>query len=187
MDVKTIDFEQKEYYTLEDYYNLPEGTRVELIDGVFYDLATPNTRHQTIAGELSFRIRSYIRDKGGDCQVFDAPFTVQLNEADDKTVQPDISVICDKDKLTERGCTGAPDWIIEIVSPSNPSHDYLTKLNLYRNAGVREYWIVDPSGRTISVYRGDYHIPEGYSFEDTIKVGIYDDLMIDFKEIDKLL
>ena len=171
------------HHTLEDYYNLPEGSGVELIDGVFYNLATPNTRHQLISGELSLRIRNHIAEKGGKCRVLDAPFTVQLSENDDKTVQPDISVICDMDKLKEKGCVGAPDWIIEIVSPSNPGHDYLTKLNLYRNAGVREYWIVEPAGETISVYRGDFAIPEGYDFGDRIRSGILKDLYIDFKEI----
>ena len=186
-DVEEPQKKSDDYHTLEEYYKLPEGSRVELIDGVFYNLATPNTRHQIISGELSLRIRNHIAEKGGKCRVFDAPFTVQLNEGDDKTVQPDISVICDMDKLKEKGCVGAPDWIIEIVSPSNPGHDYLTKLNLYRNAGVREYWIVEPAGQTISVYRGDFAIPEGYGFRDRIKSGILEDLFIDFKEISERL
>ena len=101
-------------------------------------------------------------------------------------VEPDISVICAPNKLTDRGCTGAPDWIVEIASPSNSSHDYIRKLNLYADAGVREYWIVDPLSMKIFVY----HLEEtnfkadSYTFKDMIKVNIYDDLWIDFKALD---
>ena len=101
-------------------------------------------------------------------------------------MEPDISVICDRDKLTDRGCTGSPDWIIEIVSPSNSSYDYITKLNLYADAGVREYWIVDPSKESIFVYyleQTDFKV-ETYTFGDTIKVNIYEDLYINFAELD---
>ena len=113
------------------------------------------------------------------------PFAVKL-WADRRTiVEPDISVICDRNKLTEKGCTGAPDWIIEIISPGNSSHDYIRKLNLYADAGVREYWIVNPVNHTVFVY----HLEENkfevssYTFQDKIKVHIYDDLWIDFTEI----
>ncbi len=101
-------------------------------------------------------------------------------------VEPDISVICDKSKLTDRGCTGAPDWIIEIVSPSNSSHDYILKLNLYANAGVREYWIVDPYKERIFVYRleQEHFEVETYTFHDCIPAGIYADLQIDFPSLD---
>ncbi len=180
-----------EYHTVEDYYNLPEGSHVELIDGVFYDLyldmAAPGRVHQKLSIRLSTIIQNHIDSKGGKCEVFAAPFSVQLKENDQTIVEPDISVICDTNKLNDVCCIGAPDWIIEIVSPSNPSHDYLIKLNLYRNAGVREYWIVDPGGKTISVYTGDFHIPVGYSFEDKIKPGIFDDLVIDFNDVSKHL
>lgn len=101
-------------------------------------------------------------------------------------VEPDISVICDRNKLTDRGCNGAPDWIIEIVSPSNSSYDYITKLNLYADAGVREYWIVDPSKETVFVYyleKTDFKV-ETYTFQDNIKVNIYEDFSIDFTELD---
>ena len=101
-------------------------------------------------------------------------------------VEPDISVICDRDKLTDKGCTGAPDWIIEIISPSNPSHDYITKLNLYSDAGVREYWIINPINQSIYVYHLETTQFEttAYTFEDTIKVNIYEDLFIDFSELE---
>lgn len=112
---------------------------------------------------------------------------LQLNCRKRRTiVEPDISVICDRSKLTERGCTGAPDWIIEIVSPGNSSYDYIRKLNLYADAKVREYWIINPINCTVLVY----HLEESkfevalYTFQDKIKVNIYDDLWIDFAEID---
>ena len=101
-------------------------------------------------------------------------------------MEPDISVICDRSKLTDRGCTGAPDWIIEIISPVTSSHDYIRKLNLYADAGVREYWIVDPRTEKITVYYLEVSDPviDNYTFQDKIKVNIYDDLWIDFKELD---
>ena len=142
---------QNETYTIEYIYSLPEGQRAELIDGVIYNIAPPNMQHQRVSNYISTEINLYIRSKKGSCEVFSAPFAVFLN-ADDKTyVEPDISVICDKNKLNERGCNGSPDWIIEIVSPSSKHMDYVLKLLKYRNAGVREYWIVDPimNGRKI--------------------------------------
>ena len=135
--------------------------------------------------ELSATIREYIRKKQGSCHVYPAPFAVKLREDKDTIVEPDISVICDEKKLTEKGCSGAPDFIIEIVSPSNSSHDYITKLHLYADAGVREYWIVDPEREKIFVYflEQDAFKVETYSFQDKVKVNIYDDLEIDFKEL----
>lgn len=114
--------------TSEDYWNLPEGQRAELIDGHFYDMAPPSRIHQKLIMELSATIRQYIKDNSGSCEVYPAPFAVNLY-ADDKTyVEPDISVICDKNKLTDRGCKGAPDFIIEIVSPGSRKMDYSTKM-----------------------------------------------------------
>ena len=168
-------------YTEEDYYNTPEDVRCELIDGnLIYAQAAPGRIHQEILMELAGTIRDYIRSKGGKCKVYPAPFAVKLQKNQDTIVEPDISVVCDPEKLTDRGCTGAPDWIIEIVSPSNPGHDYVTKLNLYRNAGVREYWIVDPKTHSVLVYRmeGEQFDVQAHTFQDTIKAGIYDDLKI---------
>ena len=143
---------QAKLYTEDDYYNLPEDVRVELIDGQFYNMSAPSRIHQTILMELSGTIREYIKSKSGSCHVYPAPFAVKLFKKQETIVEPDISIICNKDKLTDRGCTGAPYWIIEIVSPSNPGHDYIHKLNLYADAGVREYWIVDPRTERIIVY-----------------------------------
>ena len=176
---------QQRLYTEEDYYRLPENMRAELIDGQFYSQAAPSRTHQRILSDLHITIGQYIRSKGGSCEVYPAPFAVKLFEDDKTIVEPDISVICDPNKLTDKGCTGAPDWIIEIVSPGNPAHDYVRKLNLYLDAGVREYWIVDPMQGNIYVY----HLVEeqfkmtSYTFQDEIKAGIYDDLCIDFKEL----
>lgn len=178
---------QRKVYTEEDYYNLPEDVRAELIEGkLIYNQAAQSRIHQTILMELSGTIRNYLRLKGGSCRVLPAPFAVRLREDRNTIVEPDISVICDRSKLTDRGCTGAPDWIIEIVSPSNSSQDYVLKLNLYANAGVREYWIVDPARQSIFVYylEQDHFKAEAYTFRDTIRVGIYDDFQIDFSSLD---
>ena len=178
---------QAKIYTEEDYYNLPENVRAELIEGkLIYNQAAPSRIHQAILMELSGTIREYIKSKSGSCRVYPAPFAVKLMENRKTIVEPDISVICDKSKLTDRGCTGAPDWIIEIVSPSNSSHDYILKLNLYANAGVREYWIVDPYKERIFVYRleQEHFEVETYTFHDCIPAGIYADLQIDFPSLD---
>ena len=178
---------QAKIYTEEDYYNLPENVRAELIEGkLIYNQAAPSRIHQAILMELSGTIRDYLKSKSGTCRVYPAPFAVKLMENRKTIVEPDISVICDKSKLTDRGCTGAPDWIIEIVSPSNSSHDYILKLNLYANAGVREYWIVDPYKERIFVYRleQEHFEVETYTFHDCIPAGIYADLQIDFASLD---
>ena len=174
-------------YTEEDYYNLPETVRAELIDGQIYYMAAPSRIHQKILNFLNTEINIYIRSKDGSCEVYPAPFAVKLFEDDDKTVvEPDISVICDPNKLTERGCTGAPDWIVEIVSPSTSSHDYIRKLNLYAKAGVKEYWIIDPRTEKVFVYHLDQADvnADSYTFQDKIKVNIYDDLWIGFAELE---
>jgi len=133
--------------------------------------------------ELSFRIRDYIGRKEGDCEVFPSPFAVFLNEDDRIYLEPDISVICDKDKLIDEGCSGAPDWIIEVVSPSSRPMDYNKKLFKYRNAGVREYWIVDYERNLIMVYNFEYDEMTDYTFKDKVKAGIYEDLEIDFSGV----
>ncbi|MCD8130055.1 MAG: Uma2 family endonuclease [Lachnospiraceae bacterium] len=172
-------------YTEDDYWNLPESVRAELINGRLYYLAAPSRIHQEISSELHTVINNYIHSKHGSCRVYHAPFAVKLRKDRDNTVEPDISVVCDRSKLTDRGCTGAPDWIIEIVSPANPGHDYVRKLNLYADAGVREYWIIDPSNEIVMVYyleqeRFQVHT---YTFRDKITSNIFEDLTIDFAEL----
>ena len=178
---------QKNFYTIEDIYALPDGERAELIDGQIYYMSPPNRKHQDIAGELFGIIRDYIKSKNGSCRPYIAPFAVFLNNNDKNYVEPDISVICDSNKLTDNGCSGAPDWIIEIVSPGSRRMDYFTKLFKYRTAGVREYWIVDPDKKRITVYNFELEDIQDYTFSDIIKVGIYDDLYINFADIAKLL
>ena len=164
---------QERIYTIDDIYALPDGERAELIDGQIYMMAPPNRKHQTIARELFSSINSYIKSKGGSCEPFFAPFAVFLNKDDTNYVEPDISVICDKSKLTDKGCSGAPDWIIEIVSPGSRKMDYFTKLFKYRTSGVREYWIVDPERNLVTVYEFQNDSAENYAFVDDVPAGIY--------------
>ena len=179
---------QPESLTLEQYEALPEDLRVEVFDGVVYDMASPSQEHQTISMELSTVLNTYIRGKKGSCRVFHAPFDVKLSEQPLTIVQPDLMIVCDKDKLDGKRCNGAPDFIIEIVTPGNPADDYIRKLYYYKNAGVREYWIVDPRRKnvTINFFEGNM-LNVQYSFDSVIKVNIYDDLYINFSDIDELL
>lgn len=164
----------EEIYTIDDIYALPDGQRAELIDGHIYYMAPPSRTHQRILLSLSRTIADYIDSHNGECEVDIAPFAVFLNDDDRNYVEPDISVICDKKKLDDKGCHGAPDWIIEIVSPGNKSVDYFTKLFKYRTSGVREYWIVDYSKELIMVYRFEKETMEQFSFGENVPVGIYE-------------
>ena len=174
---------KEELYTIDDIYALPEGERAELIDGHIYYMAPPSRTHQKISMELSSLIREYIRTNKGKCEVYAAPFAVYLDEKTNTYVEPDISVICDPNKLDDKGCKGAPDWIIEIVSPSSKRMDYYTKLFKYRTTGVREYWLVDPGKDIILVYNFEQEYSEQYTFKDSVRAGIYEDFAIDFSAI----
>lgn len=174
--------------SLEEYEALPEEIRAEVFEGQIYYMASPSQQHQTILTELLVTIRNYLRKKGGDCQVFPAPFDVKLSVRPLTIVQPDLMIVCNKEQLDGKRCNGAPDFIIEIVSPGNPEDDYIRKLYYYKNAGVREYWIVDPRRKIITVnYFEGNMLTVQYSFEATVKVNIYDDLYISFSEIADLL
>ena len=175
---------QVKIYTEEDYYNLPENVRAELIEGkLIYNQAAPSRIHQTILSELHTVINNYIKSKGGSCRVYPAPFAVKLRENRKTIVEPDISVICDKNKLTDRGCTGAPDWIIEIVSPSSRMMDYYKKLFLYRRAGVLEYWIADWDKNRLTVYDFRHETVKEYAFSDAVTSSVLEGLVIDFSWI----
>lgn len=165
-------------YTIDDIYTLPDGERAELIDGQIYYMAPPGRKHQRIVLNLSRKIADYIEGNHGSCEVDIAPFAVFLNEDDKNYVEPDISVICDADKLTDKGCNGAPDWIIEVVSPGSRRMDYFFKLFKYRTAGVREYWIVDPEKERVTVYNFEKEATEEYSFGMSVPVGIYEGFFI---------
>ncbi len=171
-------------YTINDIYALPDGQRAELIDGRMYMMAPPSRIHQKLVQELSRVIGNYIFDHQGSCEVYPAPFAVFLNKDDKNYVEPDISVICDKNKLDDKGCSGAPDWVIEIVSPSSKHMDYSVKLFKYRSAGVREYWIVNPMKKTVQTYwfenEGD---ADQYLFSDKIDTHIYKDFSICISEL----
>lgn len=177
--MKVIDVLRKdEAYTIEDIYALPDGERAELIDGKIYYMDPPSTKHQILVMDLSYEIKDYIKRNNGGCKVLPAPFAVFLNENDKNYVEPDISVICDQSKLDEKGCHGAPDWIIEIVSPSSRKMDYYKKLFKYRTAGVREYWVVDIDKKIVTVYDFEHDNMEEYSFSTDIPVGIYEGFSI---------
>ena len=180
---------EQPYYTYADYkeWELDEGERFELIEGEAYAMSAPNTRHQAILGELFNQIYNFL--KGKPCKVFPAPFDVRLfykaDESDDTVVQPDIMIICDKNKLGPEGCRGAPDLIIEILSPSNTVIEMKRKLKLYQDAGVREYWVIDPENKDITVYRFQEGAILTYTLkrDSTVPVGIFPDLNINLKQV----
>ena len=172
-------------YTLDDYYSLPDERRVELIDGVIYDMSSPTNIHQLLAVQIWKTIESYIREKKGNCIPFVAPADVQL-DCDDKTmVQPDVFVVCDRSKIIKRCTYGAPDLIVEILSPSTRKKDISIKLKKYIGAGVAEYWIVDPDKKTVVVYDFAHdELPAIYGFDAKVPVGLFDgECEVDFAEI----
>jgi len=177
---------EKKEYSLEDYYAIPEDRRVELIDGIIYDMAAPATDHQLISHELDHQLSNFIRENKGNCRVFVAPFDVQL-DGDEKTmIQPDVMVFCNRDRITPKRAIGAPDLVIEILSQSTAYKDMFIKLVKYMKAGVKEYWIVNPENQQILVYilQGDTASVKAYSFDDHVPVGIWDNgCRIDFPDI----
>lgn len=186
--VSTARLEDK-LYTYLDIMSVNDDNRWELIDGVPYCMSPPSRIHQKVSMEISRQIANYLLDK--KCDIYTAPFGVRLcnQDSDDKEiinyVEPDISVICDKNKLDKKGCKGAPDLIIEILSPSTAKIDLLKKFNLYRKYGVKEYWIVDPDERDVSVYvlgdNGEYSAAKYYGENDKVSINILEDIKIDFR------
>ena len=182
---------QGRLFTLADILDWDGQERMELIDGTPVMMAPPSRIHQKVSGELFGQIHEYL--KGKECEVYAAPFAVRLFEQDNDLLQdtitmvePDISVVCDPRKLDDIGCKGAPDLIIEILSPSTRRHDRLTKFNLYQHAGVREYWIVDPADRSVQsfVLENSAYIARDFAVNnDKIKVNILNDCVIDLSQI----
>ena len=171
-------------YTTDFIESLPQGQRAELIDGYVYMMSSPSRTHQKIIKNLTFDIETHIRNNNGDCEVYPAPFAVYLQNDKRNYFEPDISVICDKNKLDEKGCHGAPDWIIEVASPSTQGYDASTKLRKYKETGVREYWIIMPEEERIFVHFFEHKLMILYKFGDKIPVNIYDgDLLIDTSTI----
>ena len=175
---------RSDFYTEDDYYNLPENVRAELIDGQFYYMAVPIRIHQKILNTVNNTIFNYIRSKGGSCEVYPAPFAVFLNQDNRNYVEPDISVVCKTDHLNDKGLNGAPDWIIEIASPGTKHVDYGVKLYKYRTAGVREYWIVNPMTRIVNVYDFEHEVKtDQYTFQDEISSCTFEELTLRLGEL----
>jgi Uma2 family endonuclease len=174
---------ENEKYTYEDWLSWDEDVRAELVDGEVYMMAPPSRRHQKIAGEIFGQLWAFL--KGKPCEVYAGPFGVHLNEEEDTVFEPDVVVVCDKSKLDDKGCTGAPDLIVEVLSPSTGRMDKLLKLNKYQQAGVREYWIVDPQDLTVSaniLEDGRYFIT-AYDEADVMPVAVLPGCEINLQEV----
>ena len=181
----TTRYDRQGSYTLEDFYALPDDQRVELIDGVFYDMSAPVPLHQRIAGEIHRQIANYILDHDGRCMPFVAPVDVQLDRDERTMVEPDVLIVCDSEQVTASHVVGAPDFVLEVISPFTKRKDCLLKLRKYENAGVREYWILDPYQEKLIIYWFEQaDIPLIRGLEEPVPIGIYGgDLMIDPKHI----
>lgn len=180
-----IDPLRQGHYTLEDYHNLPEDFRAELIDGVLFTMDAPTVRHQNIGGFVYNQMFNFISKKKGSCLPLIAPVDVQL-DCDNRTmVQPDVIVLCDRSKNIDRCIYGAPDFVMEVISKSTRKKDMIIKSAKYQNAGVREYWIVDPYKKTVLVYNFQSEdFLTIYGFDDKIPIGIWNgELQIDFKKV----
>ena len=182
-------YERNGSYTVDDYRTLPDEQRVELIDGYFYDMASPTFGHQSIGGEIHRQIANFIVENGGNCRPFIAPVDVQL-DCDERTmVQPDVGIVCDTSKIKRFGIYGAPDFVVEVVSSSTKKKDYALKLSKYMEAGVREYWILDFAQEKVLVYFFESDVyPVIYGFDKPVPVNIYNgELKIDFTNIARWL
>ena len=172
-------------YTYADYVKWDDDARYKLIEGVPYMMSSPNYDHQSISMELAYQIRSFLSDKS--CKVLSAPFDIRLNavKKDDTVVQPDIVVICDRSKITKSSCVGAPDMVIEIISPSTSQFDRLIKFQQYLKHGVREYWIVDPESRTATVHilRKKTYVTNVYGDNDSAPVHVLEGLIINLSAV----
>jgi len=183
---------EKNNYSFADYLTWSEDERWEIIDGIAYLQSAPSPIHQEISGGLFAQFYNYLSDK--PCKVYHAPFCVKLmtddvktNEDIKKVVEPDITIVCDQSKIDDKGYNGAPDMIVEIISPASIKMDKFIKFNKYEKAGVKEYWIVEPEGKLVSVFtlQGDqrYGRPDIYTEDDKIKVAIFPDLVVNLKPI----
>ncbi len=177
---------KEEHYTYQDYAAWPDDERVELIDGVIYDMPpAPNQAHQLISAKLMWYLTGFLIGK--PCKAFPAPFDVRLNadHGDDTVVQPDISVVCDASKLNGKNCAGAPDFVVEILSPSTAQKDLFLKYKKFLEASVKEYWIVHPDTKLVQAYtlKDGVYVSAMYSDEDTAPVSVLPGLEIDLREV----
>lgn len=177
-------------YTLEDYYALPDERRIELIDGVIYDMAAPTTVHQMLAQQFFMDVAMYIRVNKGKCTVFIAPLDVQLDRDDKTMVEPDILIVCDPEKIQKKNVYGAPEFVLEILSPSSRTLDALIKCRKYQNAGVKEYWLLDPRMKRLLTYeffKGD-DLPVSHELQGTLGLALYDgECRIDLDELREII
>ena len=174
---------QEKNYTTKDIEALPEHVRAELIDGRLFYMAAPPRAHQELLGFIHGSIWHYLKIKKAKCKVYPAPFAVMLDNDDKTWLEPDVVVVCDPQKLDDKGCHGAPDLVVEILSPSTRSRDCLLKMNKYQAAKVREYWIVDPDRGLIQIFDFAHETVYSYSLKDKVAVGIFEDLELDFGEL----
>jgi Uma2 family endonuclease len=173
--------QEQRKYTYEDWLSWPEDMRAELVDGEIYMMAPPSRRHQKISGNIFAALHHFLRDK--PCEVCAGPFGVRLNEEEDTVFEPDVTVICDKSKMDDNGCTGAPDLIVEVLSPSSTRHDRITKLNKYREAGVREYWVVDSADNNVQAMVFETGAVIGYTDADIAPVAVLPGCEINLQEV----
>lgn len=170
-------------YTIDDYFALPDDKRVELIDGVFYDMASPSFYHQFVGGYLYSVLLQHVMKNNGPCYPFMAPCDVQLDRDNKTIVQPDVLILCDKNKKYKNRVYGAPDFVCEVLSPSTRRKDMTLKYSKYSKAGVREYWIIDPQSEKIVVYDFEHDaLPTIYAITDKVPVKIWNgECVVDFK------
>ncbi len=183
--------QEERKYSFADYLTWPENERWEIIDGVPYMQAAPSPIHQEVLNNINVQFHNYL--VGKPCKVYPAPFCVRItngsenNEDIKKVFEPDISIVCNKSKIDEKGCLGAPDLIVEVMSPSSVKMDRVEKFNSYEKAGVKEYWIVEPQGKIVSVFvlqsNSRYGRPEIYTEDQKITVSIFPDLTVDLSMV----
>lgn len=176
---------ESKIYTYKDILNLPEGERAELIDGKLYMMASPSINHQRIVTEITYSLLQHIKRKGGKCSVMQSPSGVRLFNEDKNYVEPDLYVACDRSKFSKNTYNGAPDMVVEVLSPSSTSRDMVLKYNLYMESGVQEYWVVDIDSKRVNVFNFAKSTLAGYSFNDEIPVGVFNgDCRVCLKDVD---
>jgi Uma2 family endonuclease len=189
-----LNLDMNKRYTYADYLTWIDEKRRELIDGFIHLMSAPVRIHQEISFEINFHLATFVKRRKRKCKIYYAPFDVRLPKDDVKdddkiydVVQPDICVICDPSKLDGKGCIGAPDLIIEVLSPSTARMDWNKKFGLYERAGVKEYWIVDPKAKSIHIFLlqsdGNFDLGTYYECDDKAPVHIFEGLVIDLKEL----